>query len=319
MSISEAERRIDFPDSGGSISIRSTHSPDLLRGAGLDFAVLDEAAYMLPDVWSEVVRPMLLERQGHALFISTPRGHNWFWELFQLGLDPLEPDWEAFHFRSSANPLVLPGELESIRRITPERVYREEYEAAFVDDAGQVFRRIRDAIITHPVHQPDARIVFGVDWGREHDYTVICALDANTGAMVAMDRFNQIGWEMQRGRLKAMAERFRPSDIWAEANSIGAVNIEALQAEGLPVRPFYTTQRSKAQLIESLALSIERGEVGVLNDPVLLAELSAYTLERLPSGLYRYNAPSGGHDDTVIALGLAWYGAQIGGIKLDFV
>ncbi len=301
------------------IAIRSTHTPDLLRGAGLDFAVLDEAAYMLPDVWSEVVRPMLLEKRGGAMFISTPRGHNWFWELFQLGLDPLEPEWAAFQFESRVNPQVLPGELEAIRRITPERVFREEYLAEFVDDAGVVFRRIREAIITHPVHQPGARIVFGVDWGREHDYTVICALDADTGAMVAMDRFNQIGWEMQRGRLQAMAARYQPTDIWAEANSIGSVNIDALQAEGLPVRPFYTTQRSKAQLIESLALAIERGEVGLLNDPVLLAELAAYTLERLPSGAYRYHAPAGGHDDTVIALGLAWYGAQIGGIRLDFV
>ncbi|MEO1647027.1 MAG: hypothetical protein AAFR67_17700, partial [Chloroflexota bacterium] len=76
--VSESHKRIDLP-SGGAIEIHSTHYPDNLRGAGLDYAVLDEAAYMHPDVWSEVVRPMLLESRGGALFLSTPHGRNWFW------------------------------------------------------------------------------------------------------------------------------------------------------------------------------------------------------------------------------------------------
>ena len=68
---------------------------------------------------------------------------------------------------------------------------------------------------------------------------------------------------------------WNPSAIWAEENSIGAVNIEALQAEGLPVRPFQTSSRSKKPLIEGLALAIERGEIALLPDSVLLHELAA--------------------------------------------
>lgn len=79
-----------------------------------------------------------------------------------------------------------------------------------------------------------------------------------------------------------------------------------------------TTARSKSPLIESLALAIERGELALLPDEVLLNELAAYTLERLPGGGYRYSAPPGMHDDTVIATALAWHGVQQGGVSLDF-
>jgi hypothetical protein len=118
--------------------------------------------------------------------------------------------------------------------------------------------------------------------------------------------------------LQALCERWNPAVIWAEENSVGSVNIEALQAEGLPVRPFQTTARSKTGLIEGLALAIERGEVELLPDDVLLNELASYTLERMPGGGYRYGAAPGGHDDTVMALALAWHGVRYGGISLGF-
>ncbi|MBZ0296048.1 MAG: hypothetical protein K8L99_26040, partial [Anaerolineae bacterium] len=263
---------------------------------------------------------MLLDRQGRALFLSTPYGRNWFWELFQMGLDPSQRTWRSFQYTSYDNPLIDADELEQIRLVTPERVWREEYLAEFVDDAGQVFRGVQAAATAplHPTPQPGARYIGGIDWGREGDYTVIALIDADSHRMVALDRFHQVSWSLQRGRLKALYEQWQPVVIWAEANSIGSVNIEALQAEGLPVRPFQTTAQSKRPLIEGLALAIERGELALLPDQTLLGELAAYQLERLPGGGYRYGAPSGLHDDTVIATALAWHGVIHGQVLVDF-
>jgi len=317
--ISAGDRRITLAG-GGSVAVRSTHTPDNLRGAGLDFAVLDEAAFMEPSVWPEVVRPMLLERRGSALFLSTPYGHNSFWRLFQLGQDPTFPDWAAFQHPSTANPLVEPTELDAIRAQTSERVFRSEYLAQFVADAGQVFRGL-DATATAPIDaepQPGRRYVMGVDWGRDGDFTALAVIDAETRQMVALDRFNMIGYGLQRERLRALASHWNVRDIWAEANSVGAVNIEELQREGLPVRAFTTTVRSKGPLIEGLAVAVERGDLALLPDPVLLGELGAYTIERLPGGGFRYSAPAGGHDDTVIALALAWYAIGQGGALVSF-
>ncbi len=319
IAISESERRIDIGGEG-MIAVRSAHHPDNLRGEGLNLAVLDEAAYMTPDLWPEVLRPMLTTTRGGALFLSTPFGRNWFWDKYRLGLDDEAPEWMSFHFTTANNPMIERDELASIRRQTTEHIWRTEYLAEFSDESGQVFRGIRAAVIPGRVEAPEAGhdYVAGVDWGRHHDYTVIAVIDATARRLVALDRFNNIGWRLQRGRLKTIAAHWRTRLIWAEANSIGAPNIEALQEDGLPMRSFLTTSRSKSPLIEALALAIERGLLGLLDDPALLGELASFSLERLPGGGYRYGAPPGTHDDTVIATALAWHGVVNGGIGFDF-
>jgi hypothetical protein len=92
----------------------------------------------------------------------------------------------------------------------------------------------------------------------------------------------------------------------AESNSMGEPIIEQLQRDGLPVRGFATTNATKAQIIEALALAFEQGAITILNDPTLIGELQAYEMARLPSGMVRYSAPEGMHDDGVMSLALAW-------------
>ncbi|MEZ4671796.1 MAG: terminase family protein [Anaerolineae bacterium] len=314
----ESDRRLTFTKRG-SITVRSTHIADHLRGAGLDFVVLDEAAFMDSTVWPEVVRPMLLDRQGSALFLSSPNGKNWFWDIYQMGKQR-RPHWRSFHFTTADNPLLDPAEIEAIHAQTPERVWREEYLAEFISDSGQVFRGIIEAAIApaNTAPDPSARYVFGLDWGRESDFTAVAVLNATTHQLIALDRFNQVAWSLQRARLRALYDRWQPLAIWAEANSIGSPNIEALQQEGLPLRPFTTTAASKAPLIESLALAIERRDIALLPDETLLAELAAYRMTRLPAGGYSYSAPPGLHDDLVIATALAWYGSNFTSPPISF-
>jgi phage terminase large subunit-like protein len=317
---SEDMRRIDLPG-GGVIRVQSGHDPDALRGAGLDLAVLDEAAFLHPDVWHAAIRPALADRRGEALFLSTPNGRNWFWGLYMLGQNATHTQWQSWRFPTVANPLIDPAEIDAARDLLPERLYKQEYEAEFLADAGAVFRNVETAATIDPgeAPDPDELYVFGVDWGRDNDYSCIAVLASKTRRLVALDRFNDIGWTLQRGRLAALYQKWRPDVIWAEANSIGGPNIEALQAEGLPVNAFTTSATSKPVLIESLALAIERDELALLRDPVLLGELQAYTVERLPSGRFRYTAPPGAHDDTVIAAALAWYGVSHSSTSISFV
>ena len=124
--------------------------------------------------------------------------------------------------------------------------------------------------------------------------------------MAFSDRFNQIDYSVQRGRLHAIYDRFQPYKILAESNAMGDPIIEQLFNEGLPVEPFRMTNSSKKAIIDSLVLAFERREIRILPDSTLIAELQAFEVERLPSGLLRYNAPHGLHEDTVISLALAW-------------
>jgi hypothetical protein len=299
--------------------VRSADNPDSLRGEGLDFVALDECAFTKEEAWSEALRPALSDRQGKALFISTPKGRNWFWRLWTLGNSGDDDGWQSWRFPTGDNPYIPPEEIESARASLPDRVFRQEYLAEFIEDAGSVFRGVvaaatataqdgRATVITDSGEEEDAKhdYAFGVDWGKHRDFTVIAVLDTTDNQLVALDRFNQIDYTVQVGRLKALAERFRPSQIVAERNSMGEPLIEQLQRDGLPVQPFTTTNASKAEAVDALALAFERSDIAILPDPVLIGELQAFEARRLPSGMLRYEAPSGMHDDTVMALALAW-------------
>jgi hypothetical protein len=145
-----------------------------------------------------------------------------------------------------------------------------------------------------------------VDWGKSNDYTAISVMDAGTGREVDFDRFNQISWELQRARLSALVDKWKPRLVVAEANSIGEPNIEALAGEGMPIEGFMTTSASKSPLIDGLALAVERKHITLIDEPIATSELMAYTMERMAGGGWRYGAPQGAHDDTVIARALAW-------------
>jgi hypothetical protein len=198
-----------------------------------------------------------------------------------------------------------------MRQTMPERIYAQEILATFLDDAGGVFRGVINSA-TASISKPEdgKQYVYGVDWGKHNDYTVIVVLDPDTKKQVYLDRFNQIDYHLQTSRLKSICEQYKPLEIIAERNSMGEPLIEHLQRESLPVSPFTTTNASKAQAVESLSMAFERNQIEVINDPDMIAELQAYEATRLPSGMLRYSAPNGLHDDCVMALALAWTGVS---------
>lgn len=314
LSKSEQQHRLELVG-GGVIEMWSLDEPDAARGRRYARVVIDEAAMVrdLNEAWNAVIRPALTDYAGDAWFLSTPRGRNYFWELYQRGVAGARGEWRSWQMPTSSNPYIAPAEIEAARLELPERVFAQEYLAQFLEDGGGVFRRVRECVRAdawRDAPESGHAYVIGVDWGRSDDFTVAVVLDEHTRAVVALDRFNQVDYTLQRDRLRALAERFGAHTIVAESNSIGQPNIEMLRRDGLPVRPFLTTNASKANAIEALALAFERREIVIPDDPVLLNELLAFSQERLPSGLMRYGAPAGGHDDCVMALAMAWQAAS---------
>jgi hypothetical protein len=304
----ETDRLLEAPN-GGRIRCKTAHDADSLRGDYADLLILDEYSIMEPDAWEEVGAPMLLDNDGDAVFIFTPKRRNHAFTMYQRAQADDTGRWATWHFTSHDNPYLSPEALADITRDMTEAAYRQEILAEFLEEEGLVFRRILDAAtIKEPIARvPSHTYVMGVDWGKSNDYTVLTIGDATTRQAVYMDRFNQIDYAVQRGRLMSVAQRYGVSGIVAEANSIGEPIIEQLQRDGLPVQPFQTTNATKAVIIEALALAFERGDISILNDPVLVSELQAYEMDRTPSGMVRYGAPEGMHDDTVMALALMWY------------
>ena len=268
--------------------------------------VIDEAALVanFEEAWERSVSPMLTDHRGSAWFLSTPRGTaNYFHTLYQRGQDSSKEDWISWRMPTSSNPFISPEEIETRRQDLTDLAFAQEYLAEFVTWAGAVFRGIRDAV--QPIAPAPAAMI-GVDWGRVGDSTVFVALSAS-GHLVGMDRFHGIEYSVQRDRLRAFWER-QGKRCWitAEANSMGGPVVEQLQRDGLPVVGFMTTGPSKAGIIQGLSLAFERGMIRIPDDPVLIGELQAFEGKTQPGGNMRYSAPAGLHDDTVMALAIAW-------------
>jgi len=311
---SGSEMRIELVG-GGSIEFWSLDKPDSIRGKKYRRFIVNEAAFVanLMDIRNFIIMPTLIDMQGDEYYGGTPKGMNGFYALFnQTG-----KDWARWQMSSYVNPHIPPTELDALKDTMTERAYQQEIMAQFIEDGGGVFRGVRAAAVLQPAEpQEGGQYVIGVDWGRTNDATVFVVLDADTKHMVAMDRMTDTDYASQRGRLRALAERYNDAPILAEANSIGQPNIEALQNMGLSVQGFQTTNATKAKAVQALELAFERGDIQILADELLINELMAFQSERLPSGLIRYGAPEGIHDDTVIALALAWQAVSRGQVEV---
>ena len=334
---------VTFP-SGGMCIFRSLDDPDNARGLTASGVVIDEAPLVQERAWYEVVRPIISDTDGWAILMGTPKGKNYFWResigaknrpdsvFFQaptlgvrktaLGLERVPNDLE--------NPFFKFEEAQLLADTMTEVVFQQEFLADFVDSGGGVFRHITDAPVAKPQHQalPGHHYVMGVDWGKYNDFTVVIVLDITGGtthhAVVGspwdkrempvievcyLDRFNQVDYTVQMGRLLAAYERFAPGLIVAERNAAGEPLIEVMQRMGLPVFPFTTGNATKALAVDALALALERGQLALLDNDILRNELMAFDAEKLPSGMLRYAAPEGMHDDVTMALAMAMYGA----------
>lgn len=177
---------------GRRIYVKGADNPDSLRGSGISRVVLDEYADMDPATWEEIIEPALMDVEGDALFIGTPKGKNHFYKLFMGALTkPADPvtgssahwnDWEAFHFKSLDNPFLKKEEVE--RQLRNPRKSRktilQELDASFVSGAAKILKPDNFQIVDAPPEQAwsDGVVAVTVDLAgyKEDDSTADNAL-----------------------------------------------------------------------------------------------------------------------------------------------
>lgn len=124
--------------SGSTIALRGAENYDSLRGVGINLLVMDEAADIKQEAWTEVLRPTLSDTGGKAFFIGTPKGRNWFYDLYMHGKDNV-PGWESWQFTTVEGGNVPPEEVEAARRDLDELTFAQEYLASFVNFEGRAY------------------------------------------------------------------------------------------------------------------------------------------------------------------------------------
>lgn len=329
----EVEHRIELPG-GGSITIRSADDPDSLRGPSLDGVVLDEAALMDPDTWTEALRPALSDFDGWAIFISTPKGRaNWFWELFTRGAglelleqnewnlerdgNPARAGWASWQRPSSDNHQLPATELEDALHDLGAHKFAQEYLALFIVPAGKVFHRSWfrryqaageqllhvDADAPYQVAAARLRLVACMDMAfslkAAADYTALVVVGITPhGHLLVLDVVrDRIEAPELVPEVQASRRRWRWPYVGAEANGPQLAMVQLLKRAGIPVRKVKVVG-DKLNRATVLAVKLEAGEVFLPTQAAWLDELEAELLEFDGTG-------KGHHDDQVDALAYA--------------
>jgi len=225
---------------GGSIDFWTLESTDAGRGRKYALAVIDEAAMArnLEEAWTAAIRPTLADYQGHAWFLSTPKGTNYFKTLFDRG--GADSEWARWQLPTHDNPFIPPAEIEAMRLELPGLIYQQEVLAQFVDFAGAVLKREWLATGEPAGLLP---VVLGVDLAisvkSDADYSAIVALSRDRdGTIYVRDAqrlrapFHQVLQFIQQ-----MASKWRPTSIAIEQVQYQAAVIQELnRTTALPIR-----------------------------------------------------------------------------------
>lgn len=304
LSSNESELTLTLAN-GAVVWFKGADNPDSLYGEDVYAAVIDEASRCKEESW-HAVRSTLTATRGPVRIIGNVKGRrNWAYQLARRA-ESGEP--EMHYARITAADAVAAGildeaEIEDARRVLPETVYRELYEAEPSDDGGNPFGLTAIRACVAPLHACPP-VAWGVDLAKSVDWTVPIGL-CDHGCVCRFDRW-QAPWESTIARLHTQLAGV-PALI--DSTGVGDPVLEALQQHGMAgATGFKFSSASKQQLMEGLAVAIQQQRIGYPDGPIV-QELEAFEYVYTRTGV-RYSAPEGLHDDCVCALALAWAHVQ---------
>jgi len=273
---SRLELKIKTQDRGISlITLRGWESVETARGTFNDFLVLDEVSgyknFWLN--WQEVLRPTLTDRKGEVMFISTPKGFNHFFDLYNL--ENTDKDFKSFHFTSYDNPFLPEEELDKARAELTEDRFAQEYLADFRKTEGLVYKdfsRDRHLYSQHEIES--AEYIAGIDFG----FT-------NPAAVLSIRRDKDDNYWVEKewyktGRTDAQVAEYVAScgfnRVYPDPESPGA--IEALNQKGVSVSEVVKGKDSVANGISKVRELFKQNRLHIHKDCVaLISELETYS------------------------------------------
>lgn len=286
--INESELTITLKNDS-IISLKGADAYDSLRGAGLDGLIIDEAAVVDAEAWFEVLRPMLSDKQGKALFITTPAGMNWFYELYQNHLvDP--ENWESFSYTTIDGGNVPADEVEQAKRDLDERTFRQEYLATFETFSGRIYYSFDRALNVRKYegNTPDA-IYVGMDFNIDPMSAVIATRTGDTLHIIDEVRMFSSNTQEMVSEIKQRYPKSKvlvypdPAGNQRKTSAGGMTDVTILSNNGFVVKAprVHTPVRDRINAVNSRLCS-SAGIRHLLVDPKC-----KYTIEGLERQVYK--------------------------------
>lgn len=295
---------------GSSIQFLSAERYDSIRGFSFHYCVVDEAAYVREEALNEAILPTLTALGKKCLIISTPKGKgNWFYNWHLRGREENDT-YISFQGISETNPYVDVNFIEEQKKSLPLDIFKQEYLAEFTDSGNDVFVGLDQVCILKQFDYDTTRetgVFCGIDTGVNNDFSV-CTIISQSGRILEIIRVNGIAIDEIGAQFVQRLRRYDLAGGYCETNGIGQALFERVKRDIRPVRSFVTNNESKIRMIRKLILDIQNMTLELPSKelyPILFNEMSAFTYKVSPNGTLQFSHPSGGHDDTVIALALA--------------
>ena len=263
--INETELYVELFN-GSQIFLSGADNPDNLRGLYLDGVILDEYADMRPSIWGAVIRPMLADRRGWAVFIGTPKGHNGFYEIYKQALADPE-SWFCLTLRASESGLLSADELADARKQMTEDQYAQEFECSFeAAITGAVygrwmFKALTEGRIRRVPPLPGIKVNTAWDLGYD-DATAIWWWQASIGEIRVLDYYENSGeaiphyCQVVKDREHDYGTHYVPHDAANELLAAGGRSI-VQQAYALGVKMTVVAATSQQNAIEATRKTIE--------------------------------------------------------------
>ena len=245
----ESELRIDYPVNESQIRIYGADNPDSLRGLYFDGVVLDEYGLMRPNLFREVIRPALSDRQGWALFLGTPNGKNQFYDIIHGTKDfagaKHSPDWFFAEYKASETQVIPAAELAAARAQMTADQYEQEFECSFEASVqGAIYaREIRaareDGRITSVPYDPMLQVDTDWDLGVS-DSTVIWFSQRSPGGEVRLIDYYEASGEGLAHYREVLSQKpyaygfhYAPHDIQVRELGLGKSRLDLAADLGL--------------------------------------------------------------------------------------
>lgn len=291
------------------VMLRGWESVETLRGQAFDLLVLDEVAMMrnFSIHWEEVIRPTLTDRKGIALFISTPKGFNHFYDLYNK--EAKDADYKSFHFTSYDNPYIPKEEIDKARLEMTEDRFAQEYLADFRKTEGLVYKQFdRSKHVYSSDNKDDNYKEFekyeklaGLDWGFTHPAAVITVEKTYNGTYFVDNEYYHTGKTEDDVADYTAGQNF--TRVYPDPEN--ASGIEMLRRKKVNIRDVNKGKDSVVsgisvvqELFKSNKLFINKRCVNLINE----LETYSYKEERDQTGSKQDELPLKEHDDAVDAL-----------------
>ena len=274
------ELELNTQDGGKSIVyLKGWESIESLRGMQFDFLVLDEIAKYRNfwAGWHEVLRATLTPRQGKALLISTPRGFNHFYDLYNL--EQKNPDYKSFHFTSYDNPYVSPEEIEKVKLELTEDQFAQAYLADFRKLEGLVykeFNRDKHLVDFVPGKRSTAERILGIVFGYTNPACILLIhKDVDSNYHVVSEWYKSGKTEME------IAEYASSLDARiAYPDPENPRGIEEMKRKGVNVRDVIKGKGSVMGGINKVKELFKQGRLYIHKDCInLIQELETYAFD----------------------------------------